>query len=294
MNTILGHRTRTRGLVAALSTLSFVLLLTTPSKACIGNDCTGGGVSAGVTAYGVTITTYDSGGSAYSYSPAGGAAAGAKYVWTLIPACPQNRPGGNDYLCRGATSACPIAGDLSWRIYYRNLDPALSDPWHLTATQCLARNPLLDIAAIKAAVDRIFHEDLPLPGGTLVVQPPTGALVNLPTIYYTKTTQQLYFTVTALGVTVRVTATPSQYVWHSGDAATLTTTSPGHPHPLEDVTHTYVEPATGLAPFVTVVWSGTYTVSAYDEVFDVTGTVSRDGPPLQVPVREARAELIGG
>lgn len=251
-------------------------------------------VSAGVTAYGVTITAHDGGGTAYNYSPEGGAAPLAKYVWTLIPACPQNKPGGNDYLCRGATVGCPIAGDLQWRIYFRNLDPVLSDPWHLRATQCLARNPLLDIAAIKAAVDKIFHQDLPLPGGTLKVQPPDGALVNLPTIFYTTTTQPLNFTVAALGVTVKITATPTEYGWHFGDGATATTTLPGHPHPNGDVTHTYAVPASGLAPYVTVVWSGTYTVAGFDEVFDVTGTVSRDGPPLQLVVREARAELIDG
>lgn len=262
------------------------------AKGCGLRQCVG--VSAGVTAYGVTITAHDGGGTAYNYSPEGVTTPLAKYVWTLIPACPQNKPGGNDYLCRGATVGCPIAGDLQWRIYYRNLDPALSDPWHLRATQCLARNPLLDIAAIKAAVDKIFHEDLPLPGGTLVVQPPDGALVNLPTIFYTTTTQPLSFTVTALGVTVKITAIPTGYGWHFGDGATATTTSPGHPHPNGDVTHTYAVPASGLSPYVTVVWSGTYTVAGFDEVFDVTGTGSRDGPPLQLLVREARAELIDG
>ncbi len=286
--------TRRLATVTTLVAAATVFLLATPSLACKGDDCDGG-VGAGVTAFGVTITAYDSGGTGYNYSPEGGAAAGAKYVWNLIPACPQNDPGGDDdVLCVGATVGCPIAGDIHWRIYYRNLDPALNDPWHLTATQCLSSSPLLDIAAVKAAVDKLFHEDLPLPGGTLHVQPPNGALVNLPTIFYTSTTQQLHFAVTALGVSVRVTATPTQYVWHFGDGATATTTSPGHPHPNEDVTHTYAEPASALGPYVTVVWSGTYTVSGVDQTFEVNGTVSRDGPPVRVPVREARTELIAG
>jgi len=253
--------------------------------------CTG--VSARYTAFGVTITAYDGGGTAYDYS-ARGASTGAHYVWTLIPACPRNRPGGDDTLCYGATVGCPIPGDVHWRIYYRNLDPAVNDPWHLSTTQCLSSTPLLDIAAVKAAVEKLFQQDLPLPGGTLRVQPPDGALVNLPTIFYTTTTQPLHFAVKALGVSVDVTATPSEYVWHFGDGDTATTTTPGHPHPSEDVTHTYTQPAAGLAPYVTVVWSGTYTISGFDETFTITGTVSRDGPPLQLPVREARAELIDG
>lgn len=281
-------------LIAAVGAYALVFLLTGNGQACKGDTCDGGGVSAGVTTYGVTITAYDGGGAAYQYSPTGGAVPKAKYVWTLIPACPQNKPGGNDYLCRGATVGCPIAGDLQWRIYYRNLDPALSDPWHLTATQCLARTPLLDIAAIKVAVDKIFHQELPLPGGTLKVQPPDGALVNLPTIFYTTTIEPLHFAVKAFGVAVNVTATPSEYIWHFGDGATATTASPGHPHPNEDVTHTYAEPTSGLSPYVTVVWSGTYTVSGYNEVFEVSGTVSKDGLPLQLSVREARTELIDG
>lgn len=262
------------------------------AKSCGLRQCVG--VHAGVTAYGVTITAYDGGGNAYDYSPAGGAVAGSKYVWTLIPACPRNKPGGDDLLCYGATVGCPIAGDVHWRIYYRNLDPALNDQWHLAATQCLSSDPLRNIAAVKAAVDKLFREDLPLPGGTLHVQPPDGALVNLPTIFYTDTTQQLHFAVKALGVLVNVTATPTEYVWHFGDGATATTTSPGHPHPNEDVTHTYTQPASGLAPYVTVVWSGTYTISGFDETFTINGTVSRDGPPLSLLVREARAELVGG
>lgn len=262
------------------------------AKDCGLRGCTS--VGAGITAYGVTIRAYDGDGNPYNYRPAEGATTGAKYVWTLIPACPQNTPDGIAELCVGATQSCPIAGDINWRIYYRNLDPALADPWHLTATQCLSSNPLLDIAAIKAAVDRIFHQDLPLPGGTLRVQPPDGALVNLPTIYYTTTTSPLHFTVTALGVSVNITATPTSYLWHFGDGATASTTSPGHPHPNQDVTHTFTEAAAGIAPYVTVTWSGTYTVSGIDETFNVTGTVSRDGPPLQLPVREARSELIGG
>ncbi len=262
-------------------------------KGCGLRHCTG--VGAGITTFGVTITAYDGGGTAYSYGPEGGATPGAKYVWNLIPACPQNDPGGDDdVLCVGATVGCPVAGDIHWRIYYRNLDPALLDPWHLSATQCLSRTPLLDIAAVKAAVDRIFHQELPLPGGDLHVQPPDGALVNLPTIFYTTTTQQLDFAVKALGVSVKVTATPSGYVWHFGDGTSATTTSPGHAHPDEDVTHTYSQPAAGLDPYVTVVWSGTYTVSGFDEVFQVNGTVSRDGPRLKLAVREARTELIGG
>lgn len=58
--------------------------------------------------------------------------------------------------------------------------------------------------------------------------------------------------------------------------------------------HTYAEPASGLNPYVTVVWSGTYTVSGFNEIFEVNGTVSKDGPPLQLLVREARTELIDG
>lgn len=274
-------------------TIGIVFLLSTPSHACRGDGCDGGDASARFNAHGITVTAYDGGGTAYNYTASDHAAPGARYVWTLIPACPRNSPNGDDLLCYGATVGCPIPGDVHWRIYYRNLDPAVNDQWHLSTTQCLSSNPLLDIAAVKAAVDRLFHQDLPLPGGTLKVQPPNGALVNLPTIFYTTTTEPLHFAVKALGVSVNVTATPSEYVWHFGDGVTSTTTTPGHPHPNEDVTHTFTEPTT-LAPYVTVVWSGTYTISGFDQTFVIVGTVSRDGPPLQLPVREARTELVDG
>lgn len=126
------------------------------------------------------------------------------------------------------------------------------------------------------------------------MQPPNGALVNLPTIYYTTTTQVLHFDVTALGLGVQVTGTPTSYLWHFGDGATASTTSPGHPHPGEDVTHTFSTPAERIAPYVTVVWSGTYTITGVPGTFDVVGSVNRDGAPVVLPVREARSELIGG
>ncbi len=151
---------------------------------------------------------------------------------------------------------------------------------------------MLDMAAVHSEVNRIFRQQLPLPGGTLHVQPPNGAIVNLPTIFYTDTTADLRFTVTALGIQVQVLAHPERYHWRFGDGTGLTTTSPGRPHPAKDVTHIYRTSAAGTVAQVEVEWSGTYRIAGVPNEFEVDGTVIRPGPPVSFPVRQARAELV--
>ncbi len=263
------------------------------SAACRADGCIGTGVEKNRRGFGVTITAYHANGQPERLSVGERAEPGAKYAWSMAPNCPGNSPydPGDVRSCVGANTGCSIPGDLQWSIYYRNL--AVQPPnWIYLRASCLGPRPMVDIAAVHAEVSRIFRQQLPLPGGSLRVQPPNGALVNFPTIFYTDATADLRFTVTALGSRVHVVAHPERYHWRFGDGSELTTALPGRPHPAKDVTHTYSTSTDGVAAQVSVEWSGTYRIAGIPDEFDVEGTVVRDGPPVTFAVRQARAELV--
>ncbi len=269
-----------------------MIMSASAAKACVDlRNC--GGVKKNPRGFGVTITAYHADGQPETLSVGDGAEPGVKYVWSMVPNCPGNSPSqpGDARSCVGANTSCSIPGDLQWSVYYRNL--AVQPPnWIYLRASCLGPRPMLDIAAVHAEVNRIFRRQLPLPGGSLRVQPPNGALVNFPTIFYTDAAADLRFTVTALGLRVQVVAHPERYHWRFGDGSELTTTLPGRPHPAKDVTHTYSTSTDGVAAQVSIEWSGTYRIAGIPEEFDVEGTVVRDGPPVTFAVRQARAELV--
>ncbi len=80
---------------------------------------------------------------------------------------------------------------------------------------------------------------LPLTPTPVHIQPDRDhTLVNMPTIVWADPTPQ-DLTTTLLGVTVHVHATPTTYTWDFADTTPpVTTTTPGHPWPDADITHT--------------------------------------------------------
>lgn len=219
----------------------------------------------------------------------------AQYEHAYAPACPTNTPADAATLCGAATTTCP-PGAIRFFEWQRLIDPAGGiNPWlRIPGSQCLANLPTTAPVAtplIEAAVQQEF-KNLPLDASIAKVQPAAGTLVNLDTIFYADTVARV-FPLTILGTGVRVTATPQRWIWQFGDGAQLTTTTPGAPYPAKDVTHKYVAMGT-VQPSVSVVWGGTFTIDGRPGTFTVNGTVQRNGPPIDLPVREARSELVNG
>ncbi|WP_145806423.1 PKD domain-containing protein [Kribbella amoyensis] len=128
------------------------------------------------------------------------------------------------------------------------------------------------------------------PGLGVKVQPSGRTLVNLATIVYTDRGQVTMATVELLGFPVVVEATPVSYTWSFGDGKTLTTTTPGRPHPAKDITHKYLKRA-AVSVRLTTNYAARFNVAGTGWQY-VDGTVPITGPGTPLQVREAVPVLV--
>lgn len=229
----------------------------------------------------------DSGGADGSGHDSGSGSSCTTCEWSVVPACASTGELGTTSgdLCGSAATGCPT-GQVLYRVYFRQ---SPNDPWAGEGTQCLGRGqqpaPAVDVAG--AAADYFRHMPLPVPGPSF--QPADGAIVNTATIFSAGSPGGQDATFNLGGMTVTVSATPAYWEWTFEPGVTQRFTSPGGGYPNKDVTYTYHSPGTRTVT-VTAVWTATYTGPT--GTADVTGTVSRTSPPIEVPVHEARSELI--
>ncbi|QCX28704.1 hypothetical protein FCL41_15060 [Nocardioides jishulii] len=172
--------------------------------------------------------------------------------------------------------------------------------WTHVVDVCLTSPDELIQTISAADVAREFKR-LTWPAARMTIQPPDGeTLVNLPTIFFTNDTAKQTQTVTLLGQTVEIEATPTEWTWRwatSGDGGTaddrapLTTTDPGAPHPNATVTHAYTRADTTVRPSLDVTYTGQYRVNngPWEEI-PATHTVT--GAPQSLRVLEARPTLV--
>lgn len=86
-------------------------------------------------------------------------------------------------------------------------------------------------------------------------QPPTGAVVNMPVIFWSGLVTPAQFSLTLLGHSVEINMT-ARCQWSWGDGTSLVTASVGAPYPNQSITHTYAKPGRYLVSVLTT-WSGT-------------------------------------
>jgi hypothetical protein len=145
----------------------------------------------------------------------------------------------------------------------------------------------LNPAPTPDEVFRYFRE-LPLPHLTTRQQPPGNGLANLPVIFYTDDPATQTFTLDIRGFRVVITATATQYTWHTGDGSDVTSTDPGAPYPRQTVTHTYR--AGTYSAFLTTTWGASFTVDG-GPAQQVPGSTTTDGPSVTFSVLQAHAVL---
>ncbi len=227
--------------------------------------------------------------------------------YEYVTMCSGNtRTNANDVMCTGAATACEYVagaaeGATAFWIWTRRYDPTKpegeQDGW-TRQPGFVCRGGAGDtgpdvptIAQVVDAVNQGFQRFVVVKGGT-TVNPSTKTLVNVETIFSTdKTGPEPLPELNILGYRVRITVKPEQYLWHFADIrdSELSTTVPGRP--LEkDVTHRYAR-AGQVAPSVSIVWSGTYTING-GETLNVRGRARTDGPPTPLRVTTARSELV--
>ena len=228
--------------------------------------------------------------------PFGGGSGGSSCPgcrYDLVPACAVGDGGS---LCPPEL-ACADPADTRYLVYVMRPPAMAREP---RGDVCLGpgEEPV-ETADITSAVAQYVDQLVPAAAG-LRIQPPDGALVNLPTIFSaasgTEAVTQDFF---PLGFSVSVTARPTTWTWTFDDGVTVTTDHPGVPYRGGEVetdpayvTHTYRSAGQRVVRVVTS-WSATYRLPGLGEVA-VPGQVQRDSGPVTLPVREARSELIAG
>jgi len=132
-----------------------------------------------------------------------------------------------------------------------------------------------------------------LPEASPSFQPAQGALVNLPTIFAAGEPGSIRTeSFDVLGFEVVVTAT-ARWEWTFERGATESFTVPGGVYPDRSVAYTYAGPGAREVS-VTTYWKASFTVNG-DGPFAVPGPeISKTAPPIAVPVREARSQLVRG
>jgi hypothetical protein len=127
------------------------------------------------------------------------------------------------------------------------------------------------------------------------VSTPAYTLVNLDTTFYTDV-QSFTRTLSIIGYTVDVEATPTSFTWHWGEGEASTTHTPGAPYPSTDVTHTYTRHTRKHHPLslsVDVGYTVRYRVDG-GSWMDIPETITIAGPVTTLPVRQASAVLVEG
>jgi hypothetical protein len=124
---------------------------------------------------------------------------------------------------------------------------------------------------------------------SMSVEVPPETLVNYDTVVYTDA-ETFTRTVTLLGFTVDVEASPSQFHWTYDDGTTETTTTGGRPYPAKDITHTWEDAHRTFHPSVDVTYQIRFRVDGggWQTLVD---TITIDGPEGNVRIREATGML---
>ncbi len=165
-------------------------------------------------------------------------------------------------------------------------------PWKFISTVCLGpgQRPASVADVGRAVRERVVNL---LPDAAPSFQPAQGGLVNLPTIFAAGEPATIETdTFDVLGFDVTVTAT-ARWEWAFDRGVVKGFTSPGGTYPDQSVAHTYEDTGPRQVS-VTTYWQASFTVNG-DGPFPVPGPeLSKTSAAIQVPVRQARAVLVGG
>ena len=160
-------------------------------------------------------------------------------------------------------------------------------PWgHQSPPPAATPKPQVTPALVLTELRRIG-----LPSLQARTQPRDKTLVNFATIFYAEP-QTFARTLTLLGQSVDVEATPTSFAWHYGDGTSATTSTPGAPYPAKDITHNYTDAHTTVAPSVDVTYSARFRVGNGGWQ-TIPETVTIAGPTSSLRISEATAVLSG-
>lgn len=207
------------------------------------------------------------------------------------PACDVNGPFAGDAVCAAAKN-CPEGATYvrynHWLLTL-NADTGAVVAVAAAGSECRSTPPEA-VPLVTPDMVRRAMERLPLPEPTVQVKPSPLTLVNFKTGFWVEVQAQT-FDITLLGQQVQVRATPVSYAYDFGDGETLgPTEDAGTPYPHPSITHTYRDDG-DVHAHVSVTYRGEFRVGGSGWA-PVPGTVTVDGPPVQIQVRQAHAQLV--
>lgn len=214
----------------------------------------------------------------------------AEYRWVSICSAGVGGPSASVVVDCAAARACPDPAERVWRLWGR-LD---NEGWEPLYTQCFGRPPTTaDAPRPTVTPGRVLTalRQLGLPALEAKTQPAGKTLVNFETIFYAEP-QPFARTITLLGQSVDVEATPATYLWHHGDGTTASTETPGARYPAKDVVHEYTDAHTTVSPSVDVTYTARFRVNG-GAWQDIAETVTITGPGGSLRIAEATAVLSG-
>jgi hypothetical protein len=208
------------------------------------------------------------------------------YRYKLNPACAM----GGAVTCQSAATCPDPPGTFLFDVLR---SPDVEPPtWTVIGQTCLTQEQAGDLGAITPGMVLEAFRALSWPEPQLSVQPPDGeTLVNFDTNFFTTLTEPETQTVTLIGIQVTIEATPRDYLWHFGDGADETTSSPGSAYPQLEITHRFTRKGE-LSPSVDVVYAGRYRIGGGGWT-DIPGTLTVPGPAVALRVLEAKPQLVG-
>jgi len=223
-------------------------------------------------------------------SGASGEPAYLRYRWNS-PCRGFSANGAGAGLDCGVARACPDPAERSWQLWGLS---ARTQGWEYITSECYAEPPTVAQAPLPTVTPALVLNairQMGLPSLEAVTQPADKTLVNFETIFYTEP-EAFTRTVTLLGQSVDVEASPSQYAWNHGDGTTVATSTPGAPYPSKEITHNYIDAHVTVAPSVDVTYTARFRVSggAWQGI-DETVTIA--GPTTDLRISEATALLSG-
>ena len=203
-----------------------------------------------------------------------------------------------------ACTPCENPESDRYTLQRRTVQPdGSASPWQVFGQVCLTPADIDEIANpdITPGMVLVEFRRLTWPEADLVIQPVGGeTLVNIPTVFHVTNAQPTTQTVTLLGQTVQVEATPTSWTWHwatrsddrthADDTEARTTTYPGTPYPDASVAHEYRRTGT-VHPSVDVTYTGRYRVNDGPWT-DLPDTHTVTGQAQTLDVLEARPTLV--
>ena len=271
----------------AVSVLAAAAVFVCPTA--VASTCNGGadGVQDGYT---VVLTCAEPGDTDESGAQTDtGSPAYLRYQWHS-PCLAFSPTDPTEYVDCGIARGCAVSSDRLWELWGL---AAADHQWQFVTSECLGApptaaqtpQPQITPGLVLSEIRRIG-----LPKLEVHIQPEGKTLVNFATNFYV-TPQPFTLTITLLGRSVEVEATPTQYTWVHGDGTNTTTTDPGAPYPQLDITYAYQQTAT-VAPSVRVTYQARFRVEGggWQQIPD---TVTVDGPPASLQIVEGTAVLSG-